>query len=145
MRRGTDTHRAGCQGLACSAGTRHLHAKVLCTPPPCGARAEIEWADTRVEAACHLDRHRGSTPLGSTHHIPGTRPASHAKGLRHSRAGAQTALACSTRLTPRVWGKSQRFKSDLRNQKQKEREQSERTNWKTKQQKRPRPTAWDRA
>ena len=30
------------------------------------------------------------------------RAHSHARGLRHSRAGAQTALACSTRLAPRV-------------------------------------------
>jgi|GEM_PF-2850873 len=30
------------------------------------------------------------------------REHSHARGLRHSRAGAQTALACSTRLAPRV-------------------------------------------
>jgi len=47
-------------------------------------------------------------------------------------AGAQTALACSTRLTPRVWGKSQRFKSDLRSQRQKKKENCKRENGKSK-------------
>ncbi len=42
-----------------------MRAKVCCTPPSNGAQTEIEWTATRVDAAFHMDRHRGSTPLGS--------------------------------------------------------------------------------
>ena len=65
MRRGADTNRTGSKGLARRGGTRKLRAKVCCTPPSNGAQTEIEWTATRVDAAFHMDRHRGSTPLGS--------------------------------------------------------------------------------
>ncbi len=65
MRRGADKNRTGSKGLARRGGTRKLRAKVCCTPPSNGAQIEIEWTATRVDAAFHMDRHRGSTPLGS--------------------------------------------------------------------------------
>ena len=76
MRRGADTNRTGSKGLARRGGTRKLRAKVCCTPPSNGAQTEIEWTATRVDAAFHMDRHRGSTPLGSIYTLACARWAS---------------------------------------------------------------------
>ena len=103
MRRGADTNRTGSKGLARRGGTRKLRAKVCCTPPSNGAQTEIEWTATRVDAAFHMDRHRGSTPLGSIYTLACARWASFTLACARwaSFTGAGFTLACARCLGSR--------------------------------------------